>query len=455
MNNVRNTFLHKQLPSYVGFFVLLAALGITIILSSNTFITISRATVGSDPKNIQISNLSDTSFTISYTTDANAVGTISYGTDPSTPNIALDDRDQQASQAAEHQVHFITVKNLTPLTKYYYVIDSGSQKAENNGNPFEITTAPPLVTQPTGQPTLTGTVSLGDGSFPAEGIVSISAPNTQQLAALTQPNGSYQIPLNQLRDSTTSAAASLAPATVLQIQVMTPTQQSTAKVLFSNAGNVPPIVLPQNYDFTLGPSQSASESAQPASGSAFPILETPAPVSSPEISTPTNAETFSDQQPTFQGRALPNTEVDITIQSQQEISVKLQSDSTGTWKFRPPMTLAPGKHTITLKSIDASGIIQTLSRSFTVYASGSQFIEPSISPVDTSPAPTATPSPTLADTPTAAPTATPAATPTVNLTPAPTRGPLPKTGSSAVITGIIAGATAIGIGALLFLFSAI
>lgn len=453
MNNVRHTLLNKHLPSYMGFFVLLVALGVTIVLSSNTFITISRATVGSEPKNIQISNISDTSFSISYTTDASVVGTISYGTDPSTPNIALDTRDQQTNKAVEHQIHFITVKNLTPATKYYYVIDSGDQKAENNGSPFIITTTAPLVTQPPAQPTLSGTVSLSDGSFPAEGIVYVSAPNTQQLAALTQPDGSYQIPLTQLRDSTASTAASLTPDTVLQVQVLTPTQQSAAKVLLSQADKVPTIVLPQNYDFTLGPTQITSGSAQQASGAAFPAFETPAPVSSPEITTPKDTEAFSDTQPTFQGRALPNTEVDILIQSQQEISVKLQSDNTGEWKFRPPLSLAPGKHTITIKSIDASGILQTLSRSFTVYASGSQFIEPSVSPIAISPSPTATPSPTLAPTATPAPTAV--ATPTINLTPAPTRGPLPKTGSTAVIAGIVAGAAAIGIGALIFFLTVV
>ena len=43
-----------------------------------------------------------------------------------------------------------------------------------------------------------------------------------------------------------------------------------------------------------------------------------------------------------------------------EISVKLQSDNTGSWEFRPPIKLAPGNHTITIKSVDASGILQTL-----------------------------------------------------------------------------------------------
>lgn len=460
MSYARHRLLNKRLPTFAGFFVLLAALGITILLSGNAFIFESRATIGSDPKNVEISNISDTSFTISYITDASSVGTINYGTDPSTPNIALDDRDQAASQAANYQMHFITVKDLTPSTKYYYVIDSGSQKLENNGSPFEITTDAPLQNLPTNQPNIAGTVNLSDGSTPTEGIIYLTTQDSAQLAALINPDGTYQIPLNDLRSGTATTSAFLTPDTVIQLQVDTPTQSSTVKLLENQATQVPKIVIPQNYDFTLGTTQPSSGSAQIASGSAFPVLTTPAPVSSPEITTPTDAEAFKDQEPTFEGRALPDTEVDVTIQSQQEINAKLQSDDTGTWQFRPPIMLAPGNHTITIKSVDASGILQTISKNFTVYAAGSQFIEPSVSPV-------ATPSalPTIAATPTASPTSTPSPTlspttiptPTVaqkiTLTPIPSRTPLPKTGSSVLVYGMVATAGAIGIGALLFFLS--
>jgi len=454
----RNKVLNKRLPAFVGFFVLLFALGITLLLSGNTFIFISKATVGADPKNVQVSNISDTSFTISYITDAPAAGTISYGTDPSTPTIALDDRDQQSSGATEHQVHFITVKNLLPATKYYFVIDSGSQKVNNNGNPFVITTAASLPAQSAGQQNLLGTVALSDGSIPSEAVVYLTSDTTQQLATVINPDGSYQLPLANLRDSTLNAAATLSSDTVLQLQVVTPTDQSTIKILANQTNHVPKIVLSQNYDFTLGTSELSSGSAQVASISAFPVFTTPAPVSSPEITSPTDAQAYKDQQPLFEGRALPNTEVDITIQSQQEISAKLQSDGSGSWQFRPPISLAPGKHTITLKSVDASGVVQTIERSFTVYASGSQFIEPSVSPilpptVVPTAIPTSAPTPTAALTPTPAPTT--AVTQTIQPTVATTPVPLPKTGSSAVVTGIIAGIATVGIGALLFLLSVV
>jgi Bacterial Ig-like domain/Purple acid Phosphatase, N-terminal domain len=444
----KNNVMNKTLPSYAGFFVLLITLGIILVLSKNTLSVISNATVGSTPQDIQISNISNNAFTVSFITGVAVVGTVSYGTDPSTPGIALDDRDKKTGSSMSHQIHFITITNLNPSTRYYFVIDSGSQKATNNGSPYEITTAPPLVSPATGQPVLSGTVVQNNGSAPQEGIVYVTAPDSQQMATLINQNGSYQLSLNGMRENTTSSVALLTPDTVLQLKIVSPEQQSTAKVLVGQSQQIPKIVLSQNYDFSLGPQEESTVTAESLPGSGFPVLATPAPVTSPEITTPTNAQTFSDQQPLFAGLALPNTEVNITIQSAQEILVKLQSDTNGSWQYRPTTALAPGEHTITIQSINASGILQTISRSFTVYASGSKFVEPSISPVATP-----TPAPTAMPTPTTAPTPAPTAIPTPVATVAPTHEPLPKTGSSVLVTGMITSVGAIAVGALLFALS--
>ncbi len=236
MNYRQNAILNKRLPSYVGITILVFALGITLILSRNTLIFVSKATVGSNPKNIQISNISESGFTISYTTDASAVGTLSYGLDPSTPTIALDDRDQQASSAAEHQVHFITVSNLAPETKYYYVIDSGSQKDNNGGKPFEITTGPHIQDPPPAQPTLSGSVALSDNTVPTEGIMYVTTTNAQQLAVLIKPDGTYQLPLTAMLNSTYTTPATFTSQSILQLHAVTPTQESNVKMLFTQDG---------------------------------------------------------------------------------------------------------------------------------------------------------------------------------------------------------------------------
>lgn len=454
----RPRYLSKRLPSYTGFVVMLLAIGITVVLSKNSFSFVSKATVGATPKNVLISNVSPTSFTLSYTTDAPALGSLGYGSDPSSAAVTLDDRDKQASKPTEHQVHYFTVKNLSPATTYYYLIQSGDQHVDDNGKPFQIST-PASSSAQTSSPTttMTGTVAAADGSTPPEAIVTVSTDGSQQLSALVGSDGTYQIPLNGMLTSDYTAPATVNADTVYNVQAGNGAQQSTVKVIASQASQVPKITLSQNYNFTLNPDANASDSGSVASGSSLPLIATPIPATAPEITSPKDAQKYSNQQPTFTGRALPNESVSITIHSDQEISAQIQTDSSGSWQFKPPVQLSPGNHTVTIQSIDASGALQKVSKAFTVYAAGSKFVEPSVSPIQVSPSPVASASPTLVPTAIPSPTASPSPTltPTLAVTVPPARGTMPPTGSSVVMTGIIGGVIAIGIGALLFIFTAI
>lgn len=441
----------------MGFVVMLFAIVITVFLSTNTVNFVSKATVGAEPKNVQVSNVSPTSFTISYTTDAPALGSVGYGSGPESASVVLDDRDTQSGTPVEHQVHYFTVKNLNPSTTYYYLIRSGEQQVTDNGKPFQISTPASSSAQTTDTTVVSGTVATSDGNIPTEAVVTLATDGSQQLSALVSPDGSYKISLAGMLNNTYTTAQAIQPTSVLSLTVTNALLESKAKVLVNQASTVPKMVLSQTYDFTLSPDPIASGSA---AGSDLPLLQTPAPVSSPEISSPTDDQKYSNNQPTFTGRALPDTAVDVIINSEQEITAKVQSDSTGSWQFKPPVELEPGKHTITIKSADASGVIQTIQRSFTVYAEGSQFVEPSVSPIQVSPTVVASASPTLA--PTLAPSPTASPSPTLALSPTPavtvppsTREPITPTGSSAVINGLIAGVAAIGIGALLFIFTTI
>jgi hypothetical protein len=462
MNYSQKQLLQKRLPGYTGFLILFIALFVTVLLSRGTVTSITKATVGSEPKHIHVSNITDTSFTLSYISDAKSIGSLAYGKDVLMTSIALDDRDKLAGKPIERQIHFITITNAAPATMYYYTILSGSQKRDDNGKPFTLITAPALSSLSYEQATVSGMVKIGDGVYPSEGIMFVTASNSSELASLILSDGSYRVPLSNLRTKTLDSAPLLQKSSVLQLDALTATQQSHAMVLMSQSSHVPFIVLAQDYDFTLNPEPIASSSGNIGMHTAFPVLETPQPVSSPEITTPTNAEKFQDQQPTFKGRALSHTEVAIVINSQQEIRTAIQSDDSGSWEFRPSVSLAPGSHTITIKSINASGILQTVTKSFTVYAEGGKFTEPSVSPFETPLSPTIKPTvpvpPKVLPSPTAAPSPTVAVTPTIiPQTPIlqPTRGPLSPTGNSSIIIGIIGAVVSIGIGALLFFFTAI
>jgi hypothetical protein len=462
MSYVAKTIWDKRLPAYTGILVLLVALGITLVLSRNTAQFVTRATVGSVPKNVQVSNIGAGSFTISFVTDATAMSTIAYGTDPSLGQIALDVRDQQAGEPKEHRTHYITVQNLLPGTKYYFSITSGAQVVTNNGNPYEVTTAATAASPPSSNTPVSGSVTLDDGSFPTEGIVYASTETSQLISAMIQPDGRFTMPLTELRTKDLTSYLPLAGEAKLQLQITNGILQSEAIIMSEQATEMPSIVLSKNYDFTISTdtiiASDASDSAKQATESAgFPIFEEPIAVTSPQITTPTEDQQFKDPQPLFKGKALPSTSIQVTIQSDKEIDASIESDSVGNWEFRPPVALSAGNNSITISSVDINGTSQEISRNFTVTASGSQFIEPSVSPIETSPtqappitptipslpSPTASPSPTLLPSPSPSPTIDPNAI-------SPTRGPLDATGSYDTVGGIFMSILFLAGGVILF-----
>src|SRR5882724_51004 len=440
MNIVANNLLNKRLPSVVGLFFLVLSVTTIGWLSRNAILTGSKAAVSNIPKNVQISNISDLSFTVSYVTYDSVVGSVNYGKSQQTDQIALDDRDQETGNPAPHFVHHITLRHLDAATKYYFTLTSGDKNFSNNNTPYTVTTAPVLSDQAPVQAPVTGNVTLVDGSIPTEAIAYVSTDTSQLLSTLGATDGSYRLPLDTLRKKELNAFASLLPDITLHLLIVNQTAQSHVSLLRNQTENVPMITLSKEYDFAvsdlpLSPSPTASDSAsETITPAAFPTSDEPTSTT-PQIINPQDGESFKDPKPVFKGTAAPDAEVDIIIHSSEAISASVQTDSNGNWQYRPTTALTPGNHTITISTTDAQGFIKTITQSFVVYAEGSQFTEPSLSPAASptkTPTPTAKATPTSTPKPTTKPTATP--TPTTKVTPTVTVTTTPTTLATPTLT---------------------
>ena len=84
-------------------------------------------------ENLQVSNLSAQTVTISWETEGDGFGFVTYGTDPN--NL-----DRTAPEAATAHGHQITIENLTPQTTYYYKV--GLNGKPTKGTPYQFTTLP-------------------------------------------------------------------------------------------------------------------------------------------------------------------------------------------------------------------------------------------------------------------------------------------------------------------------
>lgn len=459
MTHSRNTILNKSLPRAFGISVLIISLLTILWLSRNAVLFGTKAATSSIPRDVQISNINPGSFTVSYVTDESVSGSITYGKDSKLGTVSFDTRDKDSP--TPHRIHYITTENLIPSTNYFFSIVSGGSVFQNNSAPYQIMTAGSKSASPSAKKAITGNAKQEAGSPPSEGIVYLESDGSQLISSLLKQDGSYSILLGSVLKKDLSASFIVSAETLMHMRIVDELSKSKVSFLAGNADPLPAIILSRDYDFTI-PDQPTSTASVSAQITGFPVSEDSTASSSPQILTPKSEQEFKDQKPTFQGKALPDAQVEITIHSTDEINTTVQADKNGVWKFRPDVALSPGQHTLTVKSLDASGILRTLTQSFTVFAEGSQFTEPSISPTPISTA-TPTPRPTIATpSPTASSSATPTATPTIittsptiaSSTAAPTPNittpPIPKSGSSAVLFGAFGLSLMVIVGSVLF-----
>ncbi len=415
---MKKTFWDKRIPTLLGILLITIGVGLTSFLVNKGVIVVGQASPSTNPQNVRITNITDNSFTVSYNTEGEVIGSLNYGKDQNLGQTALDDRDQQAGSLINHRIHSVTVRSLSPVTKYFFSITSGQDKFLNNGVPFEAITGSVVTSSPSEQRPIVGKVIMPNGQAPDEAIVYITTDNSQVISSLIKSDGSYLIPLNSVRTKDLASYLPFPTTSILKMLFFGDGLSSNVSLSISQINPVPTVTLSQHYDFATGTEPIASSSAQ------IETLPSSSPAVSsgnlPKIITPKENQSFSDQQPIFTGTGKPNENVSIEIHSDAQIQTQVKTDANGNWSYRPNAPLSPGQHTISITTKDINGVLRTITQTFTVYAAGSQ-VNPVANPPTATPTPLATPTPSPS--PTATPTLTPSPTPIPTLTPTPTATP--------------------------------
>lgn len=465
---MRKNFWDRRIPTLLGILVIVIGVGVTTFLVNKGVIFVSKAAPGQEPQNVRITNISDNSFTVSYLTSDSVTGSLSYGSDKKLGQNALDDRDQGQSTIKTYKSHYFSVRNLKPTTTYYFTITSGSTSYYNNGSFFLVTTGA-SIGSPSDQKPIVGKI-ITDGNNISDTVIYLTTADSQVISALVKSDGSYLIPLNSVRNSTLTSYFNFSSDSILRMLIISPMGNSNVSASINQINPIPPVILGKDYDFT----QSQNPVSTPSGSlSSFPSL-TSTSSANIKITSPTSGQGLTDQKPEFKGTAVPNKDVQIIIHSDSQINTTVKTDSSGNWSYRPTTPLSPGQHTISIITTDASGLVKTITESFTVYAAGTQ-LPNGTTTISPTPIPSATPLPTSTPTPTVLPTATPtplvtvaptpvitvtpfidnsaSATPTIFASPTASVSPLPASGNPNII---LAGFMGIGItifAALLFLLS--
>ena len=190
-----NIFNIKRIPTIIGLIVLVIGLGTGIILINGRQIFGLNAKEEASPKNVRVSNINESSFSVSWTTAVDTKGFIKWGGKERTLNqTALDKPDPNTKT----KNHYITINNLDISKDYYFSINSDGFDYSNNNLPWQIQTGSKL-SSPNRSNIIYGSVLTSSGQPEKKAIIYVSAGGGSLLSTISEEDGSWVIPLSSIR----------------------------------------------------------------------------------------------------------------------------------------------------------------------------------------------------------------------------------------------------------------
>lgn len=424
-----------KLPTLLGVIVLVIGVVSGVFLINSRQVFKIGASVEAIPKNVRITNITDTSITVSWTTDIKSKGFVKWGkSELSLSKVSLED------ESDANYVHSTNVLGIDPSSTIFIKINSESKDYDNQGIPWQTTTLSSKTNQ---AETLiaSGTILETNGSTPAKAIVYLTINGTV-VSALTSNEGNFVIPLSTYFNS-------IPETTAIEISAQGGQSGTSQAVIYPKTVKfIPAMILGRSYDFrTITESNSSqlpeSSLTVPESvevSSRFEVTRTNTEketTSTLSIESIDEGEIITTVDPEFFGSAPSGSQIEVQVESELQTDT-VSTNSKGKWSWNPPADLEPGEHKLTVKWRDAGGILRTITRTFIVSAAEGPAFE-------STPSATAVASSTPTAKATATSTASSSASPIASKTPTATLQPTPETGSLVPTVGLFI----MGIGILL------
>jgi hypothetical protein len=450
----------KRIPTIVGILLVLGLIGgLTLVKRGAIFF--SQASKGISPKEVRITNITDSSFVVSWETDKKTSGFVEVVNLDQEKTIP-DYRDQQGN-LGEYDTHYMVVENLEADKRYEFVVNSGGKKFYKQGEtPYSIKTAMLVFGQPPSANLASGKVVTSEENLAQGAIVYINISGISPLSALVTSKGNWVVSLAQAYSENLNSRADYQEGRILEQINVNGGQlgRATVKVFTNNDDPVPTIKLGQDFDFTDIENGDLSELTVSPTSSPGSKLEEGIDVSEKKefkIINPGEGETIKISRPEIFGEGPSGGEIKIILESSLTQEAEIEIDADGSWQWTPPENLSPGTHTLKVNYTDPeTGQEETYVRTFVLAASvdetGPAF---SATPSGDTTTPTLTLAPTstpqMTSTPTLVPTEVVSASPTEELTPTVSPEVQPSTESGVPKTGFL-GPTLVLLGGSLILF---
>lgn len=450
----------KKIPTLLALLILFAGIGGVVFLNQTSHELGSKAQTVSSPQDIHFTNISDTSFTVSWFTETNSIGT-ALANDNGRRTSYFEDTDSD-NIARPRNTHFVTVKNLKENTSYEVKIISGESNCRNPQNcPTFVQKTANRLSSPTNLPAARGSIITADDRPADNAVVFLTVGKSPPLSSKTDSLGLWVIPFNNLRTGDLLSKPTLSDNDIVQITAKTsPDKKAEAvtdvKSIRQNL-NIPPLQIGKSYNFIDLISKKDLLAGLNKSSNALGIqTQIGTPTKTIDILFPSSdGDTTADSQPRFRGVGISGKQLIITVNSSAPQTARIIVASDGTWVWRPTNPLEPGTHHLGISGYDENGNYITLTREFIVLKSGEQVLGEATASATLTP--TVNLSPTLTLIPLASPTPTitlvPIPSPTKSATASATPVIPPKTGNTNVTFLLLGGgASLLLVGLKLLLF---
>lgn len=409
-----------KIPTLLGLLLVVILIGTMAVGSEMYFRTTTAASGSIQPKQVEITNVNDTTFTVSWTTESPATGAISV-TSPRLPaQVVFDDQDTggipttaaKKSALEPRTIHSTTFRAGVPNTDYAVTILSNGKKSLDGDKPYIARTAGTLTTESGNLEPAYGTIIHEDNTPVAGAIVTLTLDGSQTLSTITKPSGTWLIPLNLIRTQDLTGYLPITERMNVTITVRADNAETTAITDTLNDSPVPDMMMGKTYDFRRANARAPGEqlalrTAPVPTKPATAVLgtSTAKPSNKVAITIPAQGAALPTTLPLIQGTGIPGKSVSLILGITRPLTGSTTVAADGLWSYTPAKPLAAGKQSVTATTSDINGKPVAITHIFEILKSGTQVLG------DATPSATLT----LTPTPTSTESATPTATPTESL----------------------------------------
>jgi len=376
----------KKIPTLLALFIVFFVIGVISLVVQKATSVQTNASPSEEPKNLMITNISDTSCKVIWQTATPTTGLVTLTSKTQAPITANDERDLTGKLNA-YTTHSILVKNLQPNTTYEITVLSNRKRYPPKDKPITFQTGSTITdTTASGFEPSYGMVKTYDGKPASGGLVVITIEDSQPLSTLITQSGSWIIPLNVIRTKDLSRYVPARDIMTETITVYYDTEKTESVTDTENDAPVPDMTIGGSYDFRNQQTKrkTINSLADTTSNNRGAVLGNSAPTPNPTpilgkiggiaITAPVQNASLVSNRPLIQGTGIPGKTVTVTVGIEKPTSGKTTVGTNGLWSFTPPKALSTGKQSVTITTVDDKGKAIALTTTFTILKAGSQVL---------------------------------------------------------------------------------